>query len=186
MSNKIIGFEGGTHMMSSSEDQCRFKLKKYRGILMGELLDLMNVHEEEESDHEIGEGQQCLFCKRYNQLRVDLDKVNQLLKNTKRPAVDREKVTQIKRHFYYVCTDQYNNSYVLRARNKGEASDLLRATQEGRTTNDLQHISRREAFQIIESFEGADAKRTLDYLQRDDYYLGVVSQHEAEATQVRA
>lgn len=146
---------------------------------MGELLDLMNVHDEEHLAHEIGEqADDCLFCKRYQEVRVELDHVNELIKSTKRAAVSQEKVNRIKRHFYYVCTDEFDNSYVLRARNKGEASDLLRATQNNCGIEDLQHISRKEAFEIIESFEGADAKRTIEYLQRDDYYLGVVSQKE--------
>lgn len=164
-------------LSNNDEGQNRFKLKKYRGILMGQLLDIMNMHDSQQGKHHVGsQADTCDLCSQFNEMHQELDQVNKLLSAYKRPVLVADDPDASQRHFYYICSDAIGNMYVVRARNKDEASNLLHATQADCGREHVKHISRREAFQTIENFEGARAQQTIHYLQHDDYYLGVVSQ----------
>lgn len=153
------------------------KLKKYRGILFSECVDVIDEHDRVEVEHhQIGREQDvCSLCKEYIQLQSEIGKVEKLIK--KAPLLDDEtkKSAENKRQrYYFLCQYLNQSAFVVRAQNRIEAQSIIRDDSDQQIKS-VEKINRNRAFQLIELFDGASSRKKINFLKHNANFEGIVS-----------
>lgn len=161
----------------------RTMLKKYRGVLMGQLVDLTNEHDQRCYNHKIGElAQDCSICHQYLEIKNNISGLGKVI-NSEFKCHEKQADTQSKRRYYYSYCDFNDTTYIVRAINRDNALSLLSVnTKVNDNLNQIKKINQKEAFMLIRQFEGPKADVTLKLIRNNGFYLGIVSQFNVHAS----
>lgn len=105
------------------------KLKKYRGLLLGQAIDQMNLHDTSFTDHEAGRAPtECKLCHQIKSIQTEVTRVSALIDGNN---VD-EKTNQpmkIERRYFYLFKSVGNGRILVRAKNLNQAMTIMKESK---------------------------------------------------------
>lgn len=151
-----------------------YELKKYRGLLLAKITDLVNNHFEH---HIIGTTvQQCQLCQQYVQLKQQFDELDDRIKaqhELKRRAPLHE-LSQ--RTYAYVCSykDGTQPCLVIEVNQIAARQCFIKRMPAQYADIKVKRISREAAIQLVEAISPEAVQAYSRFLNRFEHYTGFV------------
>ncbi|WP_010622118.1 hypothetical protein ABTQ33_06555 [Paucilactobacillus suebicus] len=161
-------------LKNDNNNEMKFELKHYRGLMLAQSIDLNNDHDINHSDHIIGsDTSKCETCGEYTSLQNKLKEVRRILNTDFKRMNSTDTIfDNKKKKYYYLCTDKYGVIYVIRDSSKLDAQEKIPTdNSEGIMCN---IISQKKAFEEIKLLQSTVATQIIDFLKNDDLFLGIV------------
>lgn len=151
----------------------KIRLKRYRGLLLSQSIDLTNYHEAHYPDHEIGTQAMCSVCRQYTYALGRIEAVTKMITSeTRQSTLLAQQAALPKRRYYYVGLDDAQTIYVLRDQSMKAAQQNLPAGK--RQHLRMSRVSEARAFQILRLLGNEGHRQRIDFLQQDHFFFGIV------------
>ncbi|KRM12605.1 hypothetical protein ABTQ33_00235 [Paucilactobacillus suebicus] len=175
--------------MNNQNSVTKYKLKKYRGILMATVADILVQHGDAFGDHVIGSRvNDCSLCKQYVELNVEMNQLDRtIVRSDDSESIDDERSNHI---YFYVCHNIEGKDYIIRARNVGEVKGFLQShLQNGLAVyNNSVHpikVNKKTAYGLVHMYEGQIAKNKIKLLKESNDFRGILSQRDSVDETIR-
>lgn len=152
------------------DNQSRFTLKKYRGLLLAKIADTMTTHDETFHNHvAVTLPQTCTMCDDLLELQDELKSINQqlqLIKNGVPPLT-------VRMCHYYLAVDIKNQQFIIRAQNQDNVAEIVKYNRmklHGRP----QQIEDLTAYKMVKQFEPNAGRDKVAFLRQHPEFIGIV------------
>ena len=155
------------------------KLKRYRGLLLSECVDVIDEHEHLKSQqHQIGDLKTtCGLCKRYIELQSTIANVAEMIGHIE-VAEQRVSTSQSATLNYFQCQHLDQSVYIVRTTSAQKVATIIGKTLDPSEWITIQ-ITAKRAFRLIELLDGSHGTQKISFLKGNQKFEGIISSLES-------